>query len=69
MQRGDVVPGDDVKNSRTDGWGRVEQVDCDGVTGKILRFYVAPLGNRYGRLRWWLASSISMVEKARKEAK
>lgn len=69
MQRGDVAPGDDVKIAKSGQWVEVMEIDCDGVTGRVLRFRVRPCCGREGRVRWVLSSSISMVEKARKETK
>lgn len=63
-----MKPGDEVKNGRNGAWGRVKVVDCDAVTGRVLRLYVQ---RRMGPdqwhavLRWWDANNIVMVEEAK----
>lgn len=68
MNRGDVKKGDEVKNGRNGAWGRVDRVDCDAVTGRVLRIYVQRRigpGQWHATLRWWDARNITMVEGAK----
>lgn len=65
MTRDDVKPGDEVKNGRTDRWGKVVAIDADAVTGNVLRLRVRRrIGPRQWQHEptWWDARSITMVE-------
>lgn len=71
MTRSDVKPGDSVKNGRTGRWAKVLEVDADAVTGRVLRLKVQRRRG-YGLddvKKWWLASTITMIEAAKDGAK
>lgn len=68
MTLSDVAIGDDVKNGRSEVWGRVVAVDTDAVTGRVLRLRVRRrIGCEHWQHepRWWDARSVSMVERAK----
>lgn len=64
LYREDVAVGDEVKNGRTQKWGRVVDLEYDG-TGRITRLRVKRrMGHGFQcEPRWWAASSITMAEK------